>query len=64
MISLMMRRFTGDKEPKHIGLKKGTKTPTSSMPKLPSAENKTLFWEFGIVVVGGVRDGMILRRLS
>ena len=63
MISLMMRRFTGAKELKHISLEKGTKTPASSMPKLPSAENRTLFWEFGTVVVGGVRDRIILRRL-
>ena len=63
MISLMMMRFTGVKEPKHIGLEKGTKTPASSMPKLPSAENRTLFWEFGTVVVGGVRDRIILCKL-
>ena len=63
MISLMMRRFTGVKEPKRIGLEKGTKTPVSSMPKLLSAENRTLFWEFGIVVVGGVRDKTILHML-
>ena len=63
MLSLMMRRFTGAKELRRIGLEKGTKTPASSMPKLPSAENRTLFWEFGTVVVGGVRDRIILRRL-
>ena len=63
MISSMMRRFTGAKEPKPIGLEKGTKTPASSMPKLPSAENRTLFWEFGIVVVGGVRERIVLHRL-
>ena len=63
MIPLTTRRFTGAKEPKRIGLEKGTKTPVSSMPKLLSAENRTLFWEFGIVVVGGVKDRIILRRL-
>ena len=63
MISLMMRRFTGVKEPKRIDLEKGTKTPASSIPKLPSVENKTPFWEFGIVVVGGVRKRIVLRRL-
>ena len=63
MLSLMMRRFTGVKEPKRIGLEKGTKTPASSMPKLPSAKNRTLFWEFGTVVVGGVRDRIILCKL-
>ena len=63
MISLMMRRFTGVKEPKRIGLEKGTKTPASSMPKLPSTENRTIFWEFGTVVVGGVRDRIILCKL-
>ena len=63
MISLMMRRFTGVKEPKRIGLEKGTKTPASSMPKLPSTENRTPFWEFRTVVVVGVTDRIILRRL-
>ena len=63
MISLMMRRFTRAKELRCIGLEKGTKTPASSMPKLPSAENRTLFWEFGIVVVGAVRKRIVLRRL-
>ena len=63
MISLMMRRFTRAKELRCVGLEKGTKTPASSMPKLPSAENRTLFWEFGTVVVGGVRDRIILCKL-
>ena len=63
MISLMMRRFTRAKEPKRIGLEKETKTPASFIPKLLSAKNSTLFWEFGIVVAGSVRKKTVLRRL-
>ena len=62
MISLMMRRFTGVKEPKHIGLEKVTKTPASFMPKLLSAASRTLSSEFGTVVADGVMERKILLR--
>lgn len=63
MISLMMRRFTGAKESKRIGLEKATKTPASFMPKLLSAASRTLYLEFGIVVADGVMERKILHRL-
>ena len=47
MTFLMMRRFTGDKEPKLTSLRKATKTPGSSMPKLLSGASRTLFWDLG-----------------
>lgn len=59
MTSLMMRRFTRDKEPKLTGLKKATKTLGSSMRKLLSDASRTRLWEFGIAKANGVMERIV-----
>lgn len=58
-----MKNFIGDKEPKHIGSRRGIETQNVIMLMPQKGNNKTQSWEFGMNKTGGVRRRKVLPRL-